>query len=168
MDHAFTERRSSPRASTESTALGALHVSVPVRLLDIGSDGLLVASWVPLRVGSTVRVAADVAGRRMEVEIIVRHVSGGWDEQAGGYIVGGSFPSFDATARQLITALLGASPLCAAADPIPLAARGRPEAPVHGGVRRERSARRPKEHRPEQQRPEQPRPEQPSWSAPAS
>jgi hypothetical protein len=164
MDYAFTERRSSPRASTESAALGALHVSVPVRLLDIGSDGLLVASWVPLRVGSTVRVVAGVAGRRMEVEIIVRHVSGGWDERAGGYVVGGSFPSFDATARQLITALLGASALCAAADPIPLAARSRPEVPVHGGVRRGNSARRPsKEHQPEQ-----PQPEQPSWSAPAS
>jgi hypothetical protein len=164
MDYAFTERRSSPRASTESAALGALHVSVPVRLLDIGSDGLLVASWVPLRVGSTVRVVASVAGRRMEVEIIVRHVSGGWDERAGGYVVGGSFPSVDAAARQVITALIGASGLGAAADAIPLAARSRPEAPIHGGVRRGRSARRPAtEHRPEQ-----PRPEQPSWSVPAS
>jgi len=163
MDYAFTERRSSPRASTESAALGALHVSVPVRLLDIGSDGLLMASWVPLRVGSTVRVAAAFAGRRMEVEVIVCHVSGGWDERAGGYVVGGSFPSFDATARPIIAALLGASGLCAAADPIPLAARGRPEAPVHGGIRRGRSAR-----RPEERRAEPPRPEQPAWGVPAS
>ena len=163
MDYPFTERRSSPRASTESAALGALHVSVPVRLLDIGSDGLLMASCVPLRVGSTVRVVAGVAGRRMEVEIIVRHVSGEWDERAGGYVVGGSFPTFDASARQIITALLGASGLCAAAEPVPLAARGPSEAPVHGGVRRERSAR-----RPEERRAEPPRPEQPAWGVPAS
>ena len=164
MDYAFTERRSSPRASTESAALGALHVSVPVRLLDIGSDGVLIACWVPLRVGSTVRVVAGVAGRRLEVEIIVRHVSAEWDERAGGYVVGGSFPSVDAAARQAITALVGASELGAAAEPIPLAARGRPEAPAHGGVRRGRSTRRPAtDHRSEQ-----PRPEQPSWSVPAS
>jgi len=163
MDYAFTERRSSPRASTESAALGALHVSVPVRLLDIGSDGLLMASWVPLRVGSTVRVVAGVAGRRMEVEIILRHISGEWDERAGGYVVGGSFPSFDASARQIITALLGASGVCAAASPIPLAARGRQEAPVHGGVRSGRSAR-----RPEERRAEPPRPDQPAWGVPAS
>ncbi|MFO7695152.1 MAG: hypothetical protein R6V57_18865 [Vicinamibacterales bacterium] len=163
MDCEFTERRSSPRASTESTALGALHVSVPVRLLDIGSDGLLMASWVPLRVGSTLKVVAAFAGRRLEVELIVRHASGGWDERAGGYVVGGSFPSFDATARQIITALLGASGLCAAAETVPLAARGRSEAPVHAGVRRERSARRSRERRPET-----PRPDQPTWSVPAS
>jgi len=164
MDCEFTERRSSPRASTESASLGALHVSVPVRLLDIGSDGLLMACWVPLRVGSTVRVVAGVAGRRLEVEVVVRHVSSGWDERAGGYVVGGSLPTFDATAREIITALLGASGLCAVPDPLPLAARGRPEAQVHGGVRSGRSVRRPaKEHQPEQLRPEQP-----SWSVPAS
>ena len=164
MDSAFTERRSSPRASTESAALGALHVSVPVRLLDIGSDGLLVGSWVPLRVGSTVRVVAGVAGRRMEVELSVRHVSGQWNERVGGYVVGGSFASLDTTARQIITALLAASlpstasVLSAAGEPAPLPAHGRSESPVRAGVRRERAVR---------LRRDDPRPDQASWSSPA-
>ena len=106
MDYPFIERRRAPRASTETAALSAVHVSVPVRLLDLGSDGLLMASWAPLRVGSTVRVAAAFAGRRLDVELSVRHVSGQWDERVGGYVVGGSFASFDAAARQLIAALL--------------------------------------------------------------
>ena len=163
MDYPFIERRRAPRASTETAALSAVHVSVPVRLLDLGSDGLLMASWAPLRVGSTVRVAAAFAGRRLDVELSVRHVSGQWDERVGGYVVGGSFASFDAAARQIIAALLAASglnaagELSAATEPAPLAAHSRPEAPVRAAVRRERPVR----------RPEHPRPDQASWSAPA-
>ena len=157
MEHEFVERRRSPRVSTETATLTALHVSVPVRLLDLSSDGLLMTCAAPLRLGSTVRVVSGFAGRRLEVELSVRHVSVRRDERAGGYVVGGSFPSFDATARQIITALLGASVFCGAGEPAPRAAHGRPEAPVRGGVWRERPVR----------RPERPRPEQPSWSSPA-
>jgi hypothetical protein len=157
VEREFIERRRFPRASTEASTLSAMHVSVPVRLLDLGSDGLMMACWAPLRVGSTVRVVAGLAGRRLDFELSVRHVSGRWDERAGGYVVGGSFPLFDAAARQIITALLGASGLCAAAELVPLAAHRRPQTPVHSRVRRERPGR----------QPEQPRPDQASWSAPA-
>jgi len=108
MEPEFRERRRSPRLSADNRTMVALHVSVPVRLLDLSSDGLLLACEAPLRVGSTVRVVSGLAGRRLEVELCVRHASSRRDEEVGGYVVGGSFPSFDPTARQVITALLGA------------------------------------------------------------
>ncbi len=169
VEHDFVERRSSLRASTEAATLSAVHVSVPVRLLDLGSDGLMMACWAPMRVGSTVRVVGAFAGRRLDVELSVRHVSGQWDERTGGYVVGGSFPLFDAAARQIITALLAASGLSAAGEvsaavePVPQVARGRSDAPVRAAVRRERPVR-----RRDQPRPDQPRPDQASWSASAS
>jgi signal transduction histidine kinase len=94
---------------------------------------------------------------RLEVELSVRHVSSQRDQRLGGYVVGGSFPSFDVTARQIITALLGASAICTVGEPAPRAAHSRPERPVRSGVWRERPVR----------RPEQPRPEQSSWISPA-
>ena len=157
MEHEFTKHRRSPRVSTENRTMAALHVSVPVRLLDLSSDGMLLACEVPLRAGSTVRVVTGLAGRRLEVELSVDEVSNRPDERIGGYVLAGSFPSFDPAARQIITALLGASGLCAAAEPVPQAAHRRPQTPVHSRVRRERPGR----------RPEQPRPDQASWSAPA-
>jgi hypothetical protein len=157
MEHEFRERRRLPRMSTESRTLEALHVSVPVRLLDLSSDGLLLSCEAPLRVGSTVRVVSGFEGRRLEVELCVRHVSSRRDERAGGYVVGGSFPSFDPMARQIITALLGASGLCTAREPAPRPAPGRLETPARGGVRRDRPVR----------RPEYSRPEPASWISPA-
>jgi len=108
MEHEFRERRRSPRVSADNRTMVALQVSVSVRLLDLSSDGLLLACEAPLRVGSTVRFVSGLAGRRLEVELCIRHASSRRDEGAGGYVVGGSFPSFEPTARQVITALLGA------------------------------------------------------------
>ena len=149
MDHEFRERRRSPRLATERGAMAALHVSVPVRLLDLSSDGLLLACDVPLRAGSTVRVVTGLAGRRLDVELCVHHVSNRRDEGVGGYILGGSFPSFDPAARQIITALLGANGFCADGGPAPRADRSRSETPARRGVRRERPVRRPEYQRPE-------------------
>ena len=157
MEHEFRERRRSPRASTDNRTMVALQVSVPIRLLDLSSDGLLLACEAPLRVGSTVRVVSGMAGRRLEVELCVRHASSRRDEGVGGCVVGGSFPSFDPTARQIITALLAASVPCTAGEPAPWVAQGRSKTPTPGGVRRERPAR----------RPGQPRPDQASWISPA-
>jgi hypothetical protein len=135
----------------------ALHVSVPVRLLDLSSDGLLLACEVPLRVGSTVRVVTGLAGQRLEVELCVDVVSNRRDEGVGGYVLGACFASFDPTAQQAITALLNANGMRPALEPAPRAAQGRSETPARDGVRRERPAR----------RPEHPRPEQASWLSPA-
>jgi hypothetical protein len=157
MEHEFRERRRSPRVSADNRTMVALQASVPIRLLDLSSDGLLLASEAPLRVGSTVRVVSRLAGRRLEVELCVRHASSRRGEGVGGCVVGGSFPSFDPTARQIITALLAASVPCPAGEPAPRVAQGRSKAPAPGGVRRERPAR----------RPGQARPDQSSWISPA-
>jgi len=156
MEHEFTEPRRSPHVSTENGTMAALHVSMPVRLLDLNSDGLLLACEVPLRVGSTVRVVTELAGRRLEVELCVDEVSNRPVEGVGGYLLGGCFPSFDPTARQIITALLSANGIFPDVEPASRVDRGRSETPGRGGVRRERPGR----------RPEHPRPEHASWIAP--
>jgi hypothetical protein len=155
MEHEFKERRRSVRVSTESGTIAALHVAVPVRLLDLSSDGLLLACEAPLRVGATVRVVSRIAGRPLQVHLCVRHVSRRRDAEVGGYVFGGSFPSFDPAARQTVKALLGDNRLCPVGEPDPQIDRGRPETPARGGVRRDRPV----------QRPEHPRPEQSSWVA---
>jgi hypothetical protein len=126
VDHEFRERRRSPRLATERGAMAALHVSVPVRLLDLSSDGLLLACEAPLRVGSTLRVVSGLAGRRLDVELCVRHVSSRPEWEGGGHVVGGSFPSFDPTARQTVTALLDANGRCTTGEPALQVDRGRP------------------------------------------
>ena len=157
MGRDFTERRRSPRVATEGGTIAALHVSVPIRVLDLSSDGLLLASAAPLLVGSTIRVVAGLAGQRLDVELAVRHVSSGWDEAAGGFVAGGSFPSYDRRARQTVEALLGASGLGASQAPAPRADPDPWIPPVRGGVWRDRPVR----------RPERPRPAPPSWISPA-
>lgn len=122
MEQEFTERRHSPHVSTDAGMIMALHVSVPVRLLGLNSDGLLLACRVPLRIGSTVRVAAELAGRHVEVELCVDHVSNRPDERVGGYVLRGRLPSFDPAAWRRLTALLGASVRRTADEPVSWAA----------------------------------------------
>lgn len=122
MKHAFTQRRCPPRVSTGTRVVMALHVSVPVRLLRLGPDGLLLACRVPLRTGSTVRLATELAGRRLEVELCVDHVSNRPDEAVGGYVLGGRPRSFDEATWRSVTGLLAAGVPCADADPASSAA----------------------------------------------
>ena len=157
MEHEFRERRRLPRVSADNRTIAALQVSVPVRLLDLSSHGLLLACEAPLRVGTTVRVVSSLAGRRLEVELCVCHAFSLRGEGGGGCVVGGRFPSCDPTARQVITALLAASVPYTAGEPAPRAAQRRSNTPAAGGVRRERPGR----------RQEQPRAEQASWISPA-
>jgi hypothetical protein len=149
MEHEFTERRRSPRVSAGNGTIVALHVSMPVRLLNLHSDGLLLASEVPLRVGSTVRVVTGLAGQRLEVELCVDEVSNQPREGVGGYVLGGRLPSFDPTAREIIAALLGANGVCPDVEPASRVDRGRSENPGRGRARRERPVRRPEHPRPE-------------------
>lgn len=153
MEHEFTDPRHSPRAAADSGPIVALHVSMPVRLLDLSPEGLLLACEVPLRAGSTVRVVTGHAGRRLDVELCVDQVSNQPDERVGGYVLDGRIPSFDPAARGTIAALLGASLPRTAGEPAPRVARGRWESPASGGVQRQRPVR----------RLERPRPERASW-----
>jgi hypothetical protein len=157
MEHEFAKRRRSPRVCTEYGTIVALHVSVPVRLLDLSPDGLLMACEVPLRVGSTVRVVTGVTGRRLAVELCVDPVSNRPDEGVGGYLLWGRLPSSDLTARQVITALLSANGIRPDVEPAPRIDRGRSVKPDAHGVRRERPVR----------RPEHARREHASWISPA-
>lgn len=122
MEHEFAHRRRSSIMSAEPEIVTAVHVSMPVRLLRVTSDSLLLACRVPLRIGSTVRLAAEFAGRRLEVELCVDHVSNRPDEAAGGYVLGGRLPPADLAAWRRITALLAASVPPVAAEPAPWAA----------------------------------------------
>jgi len=156
--HEFTERRRSPRVAATNGTMVIRPVSVPVRLLDLSSDGLLLACRDPTRIGATPRVIAGLAGRRLDVEFDIRHVSSQWDEEAGGYLVGGSFPSLDPLARHTLNDLLGASDPYPAGEPPPRAERDRARIPARGQVRRELPGR----------WREQPRPEPSSWMTPAT
>jgi hypothetical protein len=122
MEQESAERRRSLRVSTDAGMIMALHVSVPVRLLGLNSDGLLLACKVPLRIGSTVRVVTTLAGRTFEVELCVDHVSNRPDERAGGYVLGGRLPPLDPATWRSITGLPRANLPCTAAEPAPWAA----------------------------------------------
>jgi hypothetical protein len=158
VEHEFTERRRSPRAATANGTMVIRPVSVGVRLLELSSDGLLLVCPDPTRISGTARVIAWLAGRRLDVRFDIRHVSSRWDEEAGGYLVGGSFPSLDPLARQALNDLVGASDPHQAGDPPPRVDRHRARTPARGEVRRERPVR----------RREQRRPEPASWMTPAT
>jgi hypothetical protein len=99
---------------------------MPVRLLDLSSDGLLLACERPLTIAATPRVVAWLAGRRLEVELVVRHVSSRWVEKAGGYLVGGCFPALEPSARLTIKALLATTEPLGAGGPPSRVRRDRP------------------------------------------
>jgi len=158
VEHEFAERRRSPRVATTNGTMVIRPVSVRVRLLDLSSDGLLLACPDPTRIGGTARVIAWLGGRRLDAEFDLRHVSSQWDEKAGGYLVGGRFPSLDPLARRTLNDLLGASDPHQAVEPPLRVDRGRARTPVRGDVRRELPDR----------RREQPRPEPSSWMTSAT
>jgi hypothetical protein len=106
MEHAQVERRRSPRVPVTSGAIVMRPVSMAVRLLDLSSDGVQLASPDPMRLGARRRVVARLAGRPLDVEFEVRHVSTKPDQNSGGYRVGGQFRSIDALARLVIDDLL--------------------------------------------------------------
>jgi c-di-GMP-binding flagellar brake protein YcgR len=109
MDTGFIERRRSPRVSVTSGAVFVRPVSMAVRLLDLSSEGLLMSCPDPLRLGATTKVIARLAGRSLDAEIDVRHVSTRWDQRIGGYRVGGRFLSLGPQARLAIERLLSGS-----------------------------------------------------------
>jgi hypothetical protein len=157
MEHAFTERRRSPRVSTEDGMIVALHVAVPVRVLELSPDGLRLGCRVPLRVGSTVRVVTRLAGRRLEVELCVDQVSNQPDERVGGYVLEGCVPSSDPTARHSMSELLSANAITHRVESASRVKRGRTGIPAPGAVGRDQPAR----------RWELPQPEYRPWISPA-
>jgi len=109
MENAFIERRRSPRVAMGDGARLVRPVSMAVRLLDVSSDGVLMACPSPLTPGVVSRVIARLGERPLDASLDVRHASAQWDQQAGGYRVGGRFVALGAQAREAVDALLNGS-----------------------------------------------------------
>jgi len=146
VERPFTERRRSPRVPAANGTMAIRPFSMPVRLLDLSSEGLLLACERPLTISAISRVISFLAGRRLDVELVVRHVSIRWDEEARGYLVGGRFPALDQPARLIIESLLASTEPVGAGGPASWAAGGRSRPPSGErayveppGRRRERS-----------------------------
>ena len=107
MEHVSPDRRRFPRVEATSEVTVGRPVSMAVQMLDLSSQGLLLACPQPLSLGSKLRVTAQIAGRRLEADVDVRHVSSQWDQHVKGYRVGGRFESLDSTVRGVIDGLLG-------------------------------------------------------------
>jgi hypothetical protein len=122
---------------------------MPLRLVDLSSDGLLLACERPLTIAATSRVVFWLAGRRLKAELVVRHVSSGWVDEAGGYLVGGRIPALDPAARSTIDTLLAsAGQLDARGQAAARAGRARSRSYEGDWVRGEAAARRPQRPRP--------------------
>jgi len=109
MESGFIERRRSPRIAMGNGAKVVRPVSMAVRLLDLSSQGVLMACPSPITPGVVSRVIARLGNRPLDVALDVRHVSSEWDPRAGGYRVGGRFVTLGPQARLAIDGLLNGS-----------------------------------------------------------
>jgi len=107
MEHHSPDRRRSPRVEMTNQVMIGRPVSMAVQMLDLSTEGLLLACPRPMTMGAKLRVTAQIAGRRLDANLDVRHVSGQWDQQIKGYRVGGRFLSLDPVVRTAIESLLG-------------------------------------------------------------
>jgi len=102
MENAFIERRRSPRVVMGDGARLVRPVSMAVRLLDVSSEGVLMACPSPLTPGVVPRVIARLGDRPLDASLDVRHASADWDQRAGGYRVGGRFVALGQQARNAV------------------------------------------------------------------
>ena len=109
MEPVAHERRRSPRVEMTNQVTIGRPVSMTVQMLDLSSEGLLMVCPQPLGLGATLRVTAQISGRRLDANLDIRHSSSQWDGRAKGYRVGGRFVSLDPTIRTAIADLLGES-----------------------------------------------------------
>ena len=87
----------------------AVDVSLPVRVLDMSSSGVLLESRAELAVGDRAELNVTLADRSILVVIEVRHVSMDSNPRRGmRYKVGAVFVSASAEQRMVIEQLLGA------------------------------------------------------------
>ena len=109
MESGFIERRRSPRIAMGSGAQVVRPVSMAVRLLDLSSQGVLMACPSPITPGVVSRVIARLGPRPLDAALDVRHVSSEWDPRAGGYRVGGRFIALGPQAKSAVEGLLSGS-----------------------------------------------------------
>jgi len=84
-------------------------VSMAVRVLDVSSDGVLLACPDPIAAEAGPRVIARLGDRALDARLDVRHVSRQWDQRSGGYRVGGRFLDLAPEARTAVDCLLRGS-----------------------------------------------------------
>jgi len=79
MERGFIERRRSPRIPMGGGAQVVRPVSMAVRLLDVSSEGVLMACPSPMTPGVASRVIARLGNRPLDAGLDVRHVSAEWE-----------------------------------------------------------------------------------------
>ena len=109
MESGFVERRRSPRVPMGSGAVAVMPASMAVRLLDLSSQGVLLACPDPVLPGTPSRVAARLGDRSFDTELDIRHVSSEFDRRLGGYRVGGCFLALSPQSKQAVEVLLSGS-----------------------------------------------------------
>jgi hypothetical protein len=107
MEQRSPDRRRFPRYEATNGLIAIRPVSMAVQMLDLSSEGVLLACPQPQRLGAKLRVTAQISGRRLEADLDVRHASNQWDQHVKGYRVGGRFVALDPMARCVIDDLMG-------------------------------------------------------------
>jgi hypothetical protein len=111
MTEAILERRREPRIPMRADDSAGLPLGLTVRLVDISTSGVLLASPQALELGQRARLSTTLGTGSVNVNIEVRRVSPGGDPgRAGGYRIGASFVDPDgASARSVSQFLTGAT-----------------------------------------------------------
>jgi len=104
MAEAFLERRRVPRVSLSEEHRVGVPLTVTVRLVDISTGGVLLASTQRMSVGQRARLHTTLGAEPFNVEVEVRRVNdiGAEANGKGRYRMGAVFSGIDETARRSI------------------------------------------------------------------
>ncbi len=106
MLESFVERRQGPRVNVTSEGVTSERaVAFSVRVLDLGLNGVLVATSQPLEVGQYARLSTRLGDHGIEADVVIRRVSAE-DGERGGYRVGARFVSLDEATRRTMQQFL--------------------------------------------------------------
>ncbi len=98
MREAFLERRRGPRVTLSHDGVRSERaLAMSVRLLDIGMNGVLLASSHPFEVGQHARMSTRLGNCTIDADVVVRRVSHVGGDQ--GYRIGARFVSLDEATR---------------------------------------------------------------------
>jgi hypothetical protein len=104
MADAFLERRRVPRITLSEEHRVSVPLAVTVRLVDISTGGVLLASTQRMSVGQRARLHTTLGSEPLNVEVEVRRVAdaGAGVNGRGRYRMGAVFTSLDDTARRSV------------------------------------------------------------------
>jgi hypothetical protein len=101
----FEERRRSPRVPVASSGDFTVQTSVAVRLIDVSSAGVLMATSQRVEPGGRGRLRAMLGGNPIQADVEVRHTTT-QDEGKGPFRLGARFLSLDSAASRTLGQLL--------------------------------------------------------------